>query len=160
MKVLYRDGLLTRPPYLSADFHDSQRHAKFPDIHVYCVHCLNKKILGLRWVSTIHLYLVIHFHTSIWDDMIWKHFPRYWPFVSGIHRSPVYSPHKAQWRGALIVSLICAWTNGWTNHWDVGGLRRHSARYAVTVMIPWMVMFSVRLKFSILNGCPCYQRTT
>ena len=34
------------------------------------------------------------------DDVIkWKHFPRYWPFVRGIHRSPVISPHKGQWRG-------------------------------------------------------------
>ena len=33
------------------------------------------------------------------DDVIkWKHFPRYWPFVRGIHRSPVNSPHKGQWR--------------------------------------------------------------
>ena len=31
------------------------------------------------------------------DDVIkWKHFPRYWPFVRGIHRSPVNSPHKDQ----------------------------------------------------------------
>ena len=37
------------------------------------------------------------------DDVIkWKHFPCYWPFVRGIHRSPVNSPHKGQWRGALI----------------------------------------------------------
>ena len=34
------------------------------------------------------------------DDVIkWKHFPRYWPFVWRIHRSPVNSPHKGQWRG-------------------------------------------------------------
>ena len=33
----------------------------------------------------------------------WKHFPRYWPFVRGIHRSPVNSPHKGQWRGALMI---------------------------------------------------------
>ena len=27
------------------------------------------------------------------DDVIkWKHFPHYWPFVQGIHRSPVNSP--------------------------------------------------------------------
>ena len=36
----------------------------------------------------------------------WRHqmekFPRYWPFVRGIHRSPVNSSHKGQWRGALI----------------------------------------------------------
>ena len=30
-----------------------------------------------------------------------KSFPRYLPFVRGIHRSPVNSPHKGQWRGAL-----------------------------------------------------------
>ena len=42
------------------------------------------------------------------DDVIkWKHFPRYWPFVQGIHRSPVNSLHKGQWRGALMLSLIC-----------------------------------------------------
>ena len=34
-------------------------------------------------------------------------FPRYWLFVRGIHRSPVNSPHKCQWRGALMFSLIC-----------------------------------------------------
>ena len=32
-----------------------------------------------------------------YDDVIkWKHFPRYWSFVQGIHRSPVNSPHKGQ----------------------------------------------------------------
>ena len=51
-------------------------------------------LLGLRW--------------SNHDDVIkWKHFPRYWPFVRGIHRSPGNSPHKGQWRGALMFSLIC-----------------------------------------------------
>ena len=54
------------------------------------------------------------------DDVIkWKHFPRYWPFVRGIHRSP--------WRGDL---------------------RRHRAHYDVTVMsynislVIWMVALS------------------
>ena len=45
-----------------------------------------------------------------------KNFPRYWPFVRGIHRSPVNSPHKSQWRGALVFSLICVWINGWVNN--------------------------------------------
>ena len=36
-----------------------------------------------------------HNNCSPHDDVIkWKHFPRYWPFVRGIHRSPVNSPHK------------------------------------------------------------------
>ena len=43
------------------------------------------------------------------DDVIkWKYFPRYWPFVRGIHRSPVNSPHKSQCRGALMFFLVCA----------------------------------------------------
>ena len=37
------------------------------------------------------------------DDVIkWKHFTRYWPFVRGVHRSPVVSPHRGQRRGALM----------------------------------------------------------
>ena len=48
-------------------------------------------------------------YDNLRDDVIkWKHFPRYGPFVRGIHRSPVNSPHKGQWRGALMFSLICA----------------------------------------------------
>ena len=37
-----------------------------------------------------------------------EHFPRYWPFVRGIHRLPVNSSQKGKWRGALTFSLICA----------------------------------------------------
>ena len=70
------------------------------------------------------------------DDVIkWKHFPRYWPFVRGIHRSPVNSPHKGPWRGALKFSLICAWINDWVNNRGAGALRRHRAHYDVTVII-------------------------
>ena len=48
-------------------------------------------------------------HWKSHDDVIkWKHFPRYWPFVRGIHRPPVNSPREGQWRGALIFSLIYA----------------------------------------------------
>ena len=61
------------------------------------------------------------------DDVIkWKHFPRYWPFARGIHRPPVNSPHKGQWRGALMFSLISAWINGLVNNSEAGVLRRHS----------------------------------
>ena len=68
------------------------------------------------------------------DDIKWKWFPRYWPFVRGIHRSPVNSPHKGQWRGALIFSLICAWINGWVNNRVAGDLRCHHAHYDVILM--------------------------
>ena len=36
------------------------------------------------------------------DVIKWKYFPRCWPCVRGIHRSPVDSPDKGQWRGALL----------------------------------------------------------
>ena len=69
------------------------------------------------------------------DDVFkWKHFPRYWPFVQGIHRSPVSSPHKGQWRGALMFTLICTRINGWVNNREAGDLRRHRAHYYVIVM--------------------------
>ena len=69
------------------------------------------------------------------DDVIkWKHFPRYWPFVRGSHRSLLNSPRKGQWRGALMFSLICAWINIWVNNREADDLRRHRDRYDVTVM--------------------------
>ena len=71
------------------------------------------------------------------DDAIkWKQFSRYWPFVRGIHRSPMNSRHKGQWRGALMFSLICAWINGLVNNREAGDLRRHCVHYGVTVMQP------------------------
>ena len=68
------------------------------------------------------------------DVIKWKYFPCYWPFVRGIHQSPVNSPHKVLWRGTLMFSLICAWANGWVNYHYVGDLIRHCAHDDVTVM--------------------------
>ena len=45
------------------------------------------------------------------------------------------SPHKGQWRGALMPSLICAWINNWVNNRDAGDLRHHRTHYGVTVML-------------------------
>ena len=73
--------------------------------------------------------------TTPHDDIItWKHFLLYWPFVWGIHRSLVTSPHKGQWHGALRFSLICTWINAWVNNLEAGDLRRHRAQYDVIVM--------------------------
>ena len=51
-----------------------------------------------------------------------------------IVRSPVNSPHKGQWRGALMFSLICAWINGWVNNREASDLRCHRAHYDDSVM--------------------------
>ena len=80
----------------------------------------------------VGLTMLEHF---IHDDVIkWKHFLCYWPYVRGIHWAPVDSPHKSQWRGALMLTLSCAWTNSWANNLDAGDFRRHRAHYDVTVM--------------------------
>ena len=85
-------------------------------------------------------------HEIFHDEVIkWKHFPHYWPFVRGIHRSPVNSPHKGQWCWALMFSLIGNWINGWVNNCEAGDLRRHRAHYGVTVM-----HFIVHLLFTML----------
>ena len=80
----------------------------------------------------------LNFNTSALnehDDVIkWKHFPRNWPFVREIHRSPVNCPHKGQWRGALMFSLIYAWINDWVNNREAGDLRRQHGHYDVIVM--------------------------
>ena len=79
-------------------------------------------------------------HTTHDDVIKWKHFPRYWPFVRGIHRSPVNSPHKGQWRGTLMFSLICTLLNCWVNTREAGDLRRYRDHYDVTVMQMGVIM--------------------
>ena len=72
------------------------------------------------------------------DDVIkWKYFPRYWPFVRGIHRSTVNSPHKGQWRGALMFSFICVWINSWVNNHETGNLRRYRVHFDVIATYFW-----------------------
>ena len=70
------------------------------------------------------------------DDVIkWKHFPRYWPFVRGIHRSPVNSQHKGQWRRALMFLFFYLRPNNvWVNNCEAGDLRHHRAHHDVIVM--------------------------
>ena len=64
----------------------------------------------------------------------WKHFPRYWPFVRGIHRSPWIPLTKASDAELWWFFLICAWTNGWLNNRDADDYRRHRIHYDSTVM--------------------------
>ena len=83
---------------------------------------------------TLDSYFTIPGPLEHGDVIKWKHFPRYWPFVRGIHRPPVNSQLKGQWRGALMFSVICAWINASVNNCEAGDLRRYRAHYDVTVM--------------------------
>ena len=108
-----------------ANIFPNRVYGKFPyffNCSAYFIHVVRDSCNGVNGI-------ILH------DDVIkWKNFPRYWPFVRGIHRSPVNSPHKGQWRGALMFSLICVWINGWVNNREAGDLRCYIAHYDVTVM--------------------------
>ena len=94
------------------------------------LHNLFYRKLNHFWI-TLKIAGVYNYH----DDVIkWKHFLSHWSFVLGILRSPVNSPQKGRRRGALMLSLVCVWTNGWVNNRDARDLRRHRAHYDVTVM--------------------------
>ena len=94
---------------------------------------VSKRVISYD-VNDLRIYPSCSFKSP--DDAIkWKHFPRYWPFVRGIHRSPVNSPHKGQWRVALMFYLICVWINGWVYNRKAGDLRRYRSHYDVTVML-------------------------
>ena len=109
-----------------------QNEQPTPIIHIFWQSFFWKKYFLLQFIE-IKIFLI--FDVLCHDDVIkWKHFPRYWPFVRGIHRSPVNSPHKGQWRGALMFCLIRAWINSWVNNCEAGDLRRYLAHCDVIVM--------------------------
>ena len=108
--------------------------------------------------KNITTYLQWYVHQNFWstldsnqfqshDDVIkWNHFPRYWPVVRGIHRSPVNSPHKGQWRRALMFSLICACKRlskqswGWCSETPSLSLWRHYiGRKCIRHLLPEIV---------------------
>ena len=98
---------------------------------VFMRHSMSFKVFKTRsWGSRfLSPQIKAHTHAEVslqQDDVIkWKHFICHWPFVQGIHWSPVNSPHKGLWRGALMFSLICSWINGWVNNLEAGDLSRH-----------------------------------
>ena len=112
-------------------------------------------VSGISWknMGTIIKILTNHnwARNACHDDVIkWKHFARYWPFARGIHRSPVNSPHKGQWRGALMLSLIYAWIHDWVNNREGGDLISHRAHYDVTVMLILGYALSCTILFNTL----------
>ena len=127
---------------------------------------ISKHLLRINLVTTFCEFALrwTPFMKSHDEGIKWKHFPRYWPSVWGIHRWTMNSPHKGQWRGALLdmcmnkwlskqsrrwwVGLTKAsdaglwyflwsapWINGWVDNREAGDLRRHRTHYDVNVMV-------------------------
>ena len=143
IKVLGIDKVLLKPPtgqpFVLPFFHANNKENTKASYHrtfvrrIHQVDSFPHKEPVMR--KTFPCYDVIVKYVTPHDDVIkWKHFPRYWPFVRGIHRSPVNSPHKGRWRGALMFTLIYVWINGYVNSREAGDLRRYCAHYGVAVM--------------------------
>ena len=116
---------------------------------------IDTKLQWFRWTHEMTLAVVIQECSIHYDVIKWKHFPRYWSFVRGIHRSPVNSPHKGQWRGALMFSLICASINAWVINREAGELTLHRAHYDVIVMTHGEILKWIFVT-SHFKGCKQY----
>ena len=91
-------------------------------------------------------YLLLAQHSSLnkhinliqYQGTWWRHqmetFSALLALCAGNSPVPVNSPHKGQWRGALMFSFICVWINDWVNNREAGDLRRHRGHYDVNVM--------------------------
>ena len=103
------------------------------------VRCLNvmtsSSCIGLHeWQGSIQQKIITPLLHATW----WRHqmesFSALLAICAGNSPVPVNSPHKGQWRGALMFTLICLWTNDWVNNREAGDLRRLRVHYDVIVM--------------------------
>ena len=105
-------------------------------------------VIGLWYIQLINSNCILLHKYKLTNPLRvtwWRHqmetFSALLYFFRGISRSPVNSPYKGQWRGALMFSLICVWINDWVNNRKAGDLRRYRAHYDVSVMIYHVYQF-------------------
>ena len=127
-------------------------HTEWPTIHVQFI---SRNIYVLLralsyWdyitVSCWRMYYIYPHSSALlqwYDDIKWKHFPRYRPLVRGIHRWPVNSPHKGPVTRMFDVFIDLRLYKRLSKSREAGDLRRHRAHYDVIVMKPWV---SVKVK--------------
>ena len=126
---------------------------------VWSIYPYRSGLLHWHWAIAMIVPLSVKEPWMIWGTVEYQTTTKYikalLALCEGNHRSPVDSPHKGQWRGALMFSLICAWTNGCANNLDAGDLTCHRACYDVTVMC-------LRNSWYVLSDftCPLKQKTT
>ena len=85
-----------------------------------CTECphFQTHFLDWKWICQVH----VEYHCMMTSSN------------GNISAVPVNSPHKGQWRGALMFSVICVWINGWVNNREAGDFRRYRTHYDVIVM--------------------------
>ena len=89
----------------------------------------NYQIFDIFVSSTQEMISCLSIMTSSNGNIFRVTSPLCWEFTG-----PGEFPHKGQWRGALMFSLICAWINDWVNNREAGDLRRYGGHYDVNVM--------------------------
>ena len=143
-------GLIMRDKSAKLDyfFHGTDNQIEIQYHYILTFSSLNNTLFSL-WHTTCKKYCVfwkcnglckLHFTctTRHWKPVLiwWRHQMETFTALLAIcaGNSPVNSPHKGQWRGALMFSLICTRINGWVNNGEASDLRRHCAHYDVTVL--------------------------
>ena len=119
----------------------------------FCFEPMLEQIFELSVIWSTTMLMGSHCNAMEHYDVIkWNYFPHYWPFVWGIHRSAVNSPHKGQWRGALMFSLICALnkrlskqSSGWWFETPLRSLWRHCNGHSYP-----LCLFSVHLPINFV----------
>ena len=114
--------------------------------HCYDYYSWPLSLLSWCFISILEAWSHLQLHSVLYCVSWWRHqmeiFSALLALCAGNSPVPVNSPHKGQWRGALMFSLICAWINDWINSREAGDLRRHRGHYDANVMFTVNVMQS------------------
>ena len=82
--------------------------------------------------------IVFKFLMQVFGHPWWRHqmetFSELLSFCAG---NSANSPQKGPWRGALMFSLICAWTNCWVNNQDACDLKPPNSLWVTVVQSPF-----------------------
>ena len=105
---------------------------------------------------------------TLWHDGMvasrWRHqmvkFSALLAICAGNSPVPGEFPHKGQWRGALMFSLICARINGWVNNGEAGDFRRLRVHYDVIVMMMQSTMRFGWIFYIAPRPCPLQSAST
>ena len=111
-------------------------HNKFPSLDIILTFSVFRKsyVIITFWAITIksdtQLCFLCNWVCCTW----WRHQMETFAALLAICAGNSPAPHKGQWRGVLMFSLICTWITDWVNNREAGDLRRHRAHHDVIVM--------------------------
>ena len=147
-KALQHDDVMTRKQFLHywlfvRGIHQSQGDSPhkvqvIQTFYVFFADSLTTVKLLVTWDAARHPCHV----TLLCYEQYWRVSSEYWKCIhsallancAGNSPAPGEFPHKGQWRGAKMFSLICTQINSWVNNHEAGDLRSHRTHYDVIVM--------------------------